>query len=75
MPLKKKPTTPKLSTPVDSASHKNKRANISTEDLRGYGRWTFLEIVDSWDAKNTIRAFLQGKQADSTAPMFRGNKV
>ena len=27
----------------------------------GFGRWTFLEIVDPWDAKNTIRAFLKNK--------------
>lgn len=30
----------------------------------GFGRWAFLEIVDPWDAKNTIRAFLNGKNVD-----------
>jgi len=24
----------------------------------GFGRWAFIEISDPWDAKNTIRAFL-----------------
>jgi len=25
----------------------------------GFGRWAFLEIVDPWDAKNTIRGFVR----------------
>jgi adenine-specific DNA-methyltransferase len=33
---KKKPTTPKLSTPVDSHKHADKRANIPTEELRDF---------------------------------------
>ena len=37
----------------------------------GFGRWTFLEIVDPWDAKNTIRAFLKGKNVDGVSPMFQ----
>ena len=36
MPPKKKPTTPKLPTPVDSVAHKDKRANIPTEELRDF---------------------------------------
>ncbi len=36
MPPKKKPATPKLSTPVDSHKHANKRANIPTEELRDF---------------------------------------
>ncbi len=36
-----------------------------------WGRWAFIEIVDPWDAKNTIRAFLQGKNVDGIAPMFK----
>jgi hypothetical protein len=73
MPPKKKPATPKLPTPVDSVAlkHTDKRTNIPTEELCGFGRWAFLKIVDPWDAKNTIRAFIQGKQADGIAPMFR----
>ncbi len=59
MPPKKKPTTPKLSTPMDSVAHKDKRTNVPLHS--GFGRWAFLEIVDPWDAKNTIRAFLKTK--------------
>ena len=36
MPPKKKPSTPKLSTPVDAVKHKDKRANIPTEELRDF---------------------------------------
>src|SRR5687767_14680099 len=36
MPPKKKPFTPKLSKPVDSVNHKDKRANIPTEELRDF---------------------------------------
>lgn len=37
----------------------------------GWGRWAFIEIVDPWDAMNTIRAFLKGKNVDGVAPMFQ----
>jgi type III restriction enzyme len=37
----------------------------------GFGRWAFIEIVDPWDAKNTIRAFVQGKHVDGIAPMLQ----
>jgi type III restriction enzyme len=37
----------------------------------GFGRWAFLEIVDPWDAKNTIRAFLQGNRINPHEPLFR----
>jgi type III restriction enzyme len=37
----------------------------------GFGRWAFIEIVDPWDAKNTIRAFLMGEKADGVAPLFK----
>jgi adenine-specific DNA-methyltransferase len=36
MPPKKKPSTPKLSTPIDAVKHKDKRANIPTEELRDF---------------------------------------
>ena len=68
MPPKKKPATPKLSTPIDSVKHKDKRAN----NHGGFGRWKFLEIVDPWDAKNTIHAFLQGQNVDGIGPLLRG---
>lgn len=71
MPPKKKPAAPKLPTPVDSVKHKDKRANIPTEELRGFGRWEFLEIVDPWDAKNTIRNFIKGKKVDGVGPLLQ----
>lgn len=46
-------------TKVESLRRKDRRANIPTEELRDFGRWAFLEISDPWDAKNTIRAFVQ----------------
>ncbi|MBU2611578.1 MAG: DEAD/DEAH box helicase family protein [Chloroflexi bacterium] len=36
----------------------------------GFGRWAFIEIVDPWEAKNTIWAFLKGQNADSVGPLF-----
>lgn len=39
----------------------------------GFGRWAFLEIVDPWDAKNTIRALLRGEQVDGAGPLLREN--
>ena len=47
MPPKKKPTTPKLPTPVDSHNHKDKRANIPTEELRDF-------IADEEKAPKTV---------------------
>lgn len=80
MPPKKKPSSPSLPTPVDAVKHKDKRAKVETarnlwipaiNNHGGFGRWAFLEIVDPWDAKNTIRAFLKGKRVDGAAPMFQ----
>jgi len=39
----------------------------------GFGRWAFIEIVDPWDAKNTIRAFIQGENVDGVGPLWRQN--
>jgi type III restriction enzyme len=39
----------------------------------GFGRWAFLEIVDPWDAKNTIRAFLRGEKVNGAGPLLREN--
>ncbi|MBK6645385.1 MAG: hypothetical protein IPG44_06465 [Anaerolineales bacterium] len=47
MPPKKKPASPKLPTPVDSVSHKDKRANIPTEELRDF-------IADEEKAPKTV---------------------
>jgi len=71
MPPKKKPSAPKLSTPVDSVARKDKRANIP---LHGFGGSAFFEIVEPWDAKNTIRAFLKNENVDGVAPMFHKKK-
>jgi hypothetical protein len=66
-PRKEKPTTPKLPTPLDSVAHKDKRTNVP---LHGFSRWALLEIVDPWDAKNTIRAFLKN-YTQPEPPLFR----
>jgi adenine-specific DNA-methyltransferase len=47
MPPKKKTSTPKLSKPVDSVNHKDKRANIPTEELRDF-------IADEEKAPKTV---------------------
>ena len=47
MPPKKKPPIPKLSKPVDSVNHKDKRANIPTEELRDF-------IADEEKAPKTV---------------------
>lgn len=74
MPPKKKPATPtprrrsgNLPSPVDLHKH----ADIPTEELRRFGRWAFLEIVDPWDAQNTTRKFISGKKVDGIGPIFR----
>ena len=36
MPNRKKPSTPKLAHPIGSVNHKDKRANIPTEELRDF---------------------------------------
>lgn len=72
---------------VSGEARKDKAAKVETarnlwipaiNNHGGFGRWAFLEIVDPWDAKNTIRAFLKGKNVDGVAPMFQkdnGNGV
>jgi type III restriction enzyme len=32
----------------------------------GFGKWAFLEITDPWDAKNTIRAYIQNEDLRSS---------
>lgn len=65
---------------VSGEARKDKAAKVETarnlwipaiNNHSGFGRWAFLEIVDPWDAKNTIRAFVQGKNVDGVAPMLR----
>lgn len=64
---------------VSGESRKDKAAKVETarnlwipavNNHSGFGRWAFLEIVDPWDAKNTIRAFLKDKKQPET-PLFR----
>jgi type III restriction enzyme len=31
----------------------------------GFGHWDFIEILDPWDAQNTIRAYLKSKRVES----------
>jgi len=56
---------------VTGEKKKDKAAKVSTarnlwvpavNNHGGFGRWTFLEIVDPWDAKNTITAALMERQ-------------
>ena len=65
---------------VSGEARKDKAAKVETarnlwipaiNNHGEFGRWAFLEIVDPWDAKNTIRAFLKGKNVDGIAPMLQ----
>lgn len=56
---------------VSGEARKDKAAKVETarnlwipaiNNHGGFGRWAFLEIVDPWDAKDTIRAFLKDKK-------------
>ncbi|MBK6645381.1 MAG: DEAD/DEAH box helicase family protein [Anaerolineales bacterium] len=64
---------------VSGEARKDKAAKVETarnlwipaiNNHGGFGRWKFLEIVDPWDAKNTIRAFLKGKNVDGIGPLL-----
>jgi type III restriction enzyme len=59
---------------VSGESRKDKAAKVATarnlwvpavNNHGGLGRWAFIEIVDPWDAKNTIQAFLHGKRTEN----------
>jgi type III restriction enzyme len=61
---------------VSGEAKKEKAAKVATarnlwvpavNNHGDFGRWAFIEIVDPWDAKNTIRAFLQGKREDGVS--------
>ena len=64
---------------VSGEARKDKAAKVETtrnlwipaiNNHGGFGHWAFLEVVDPWDAKSTIRAFLKnGERAES--PLFR----
>ena len=59
---------------VTGERKKDKAAKVATartlwipavNNHAAYGRWTFVEITDPWDAKNTIRAALAQKENKS----------
>ncbi len=69
----------KLIIEVTGENIKDKAAKVSTarnlwvpaiNNHGGYGRWTFLEIADRWDAKRMIRAGLPV----SCPPSTRGTR-
>jgi len=43
----------------------------ATNNRGGFGRWAFIEITDPGNAKNTIRAMLQGEKVNSVGPLLR----
>ncbi len=60
---------------VSGWKKKDKEAKVSTtrtlwvpavNNHGGFGRWAFLEILDPWDAKNTIRLVLRNKDLGSS---------
>ena len=64
---------------VSGEARKDKAAKVAAarnlwipavNNYGGWGRWKFIEIVDPWDAKNTIRKFVAGKQVDGVGPLF-----
>ena len=65
---------------VSGEPRKDKAAKVATarsmwvpaaNNHGGFGRWSFLEISDPWDAQNTIRAFLNGEDVDGIGPLTR----
>jgi len=65
---------------VSGEARKDKAAKVETarnlwvpaiNNHGAFGRWAFLEIVDPWDAQNTIRAALRGEQVDARGPLLR----
>ncbi len=65
---------------VSGEARKDKAAKVETarnlwipavNNHGGFGRWAFLEIVDPWDAKNTIHKFIKGEKVDGVEPIFR----
>lgn len=65
---------------VSGEARKDKAAKVATarnlwvpavNNLGGFGRWAFLEIVDPWDAKSTIRSFVEGEKVDGIGPLLR----
>ena len=64
---------------VSGEARKDKAAKVETarnlwipaiNNHGGFGRWAFLEIVDPWDAKNTIHRFVRGEKVDGVGPLL-----
>jgi type III restriction enzyme len=65
---------------VSGEARKDKAAKVETarnlwipavNNYGGFGRWAFLEIVDPWEAKNTIRKFIKGEKVDGVGPLLQ----
>jgi type III restriction enzyme len=66
---------------VTGEKKKDKAAKVATaralwlpaiNNHGGFGRWSFLEVGDPWDAQNLIRGFLRQAQAESKKEMTNG---
>src|SRR3984957_506429 len=66
---------------VTGEKKKDKAAKVATartlwvpavNNHGGFGRWTFLEVADPWNAQNLIRDFLSQAQAETTKEVAHG---
>ena len=66
---------------VTGENRKDKAAKVSTarglwvpaiNNHGGFGRWTFIEITDPWNAQNLIRSFLRHRPTESTKDVAHG---
>ena len=69
---------------VSGEARKDKAAKVETarnlwipaiNNHSGFGRYAFLEIVDPYDAMNTIRKFINGEKVDGAGPLLRGHNA
>ena len=66
---------------VSGEARKDKAAKVATartlwapaiNNHGGYGRWSFIEVADPWDAQNLIRGFLKQSQTQSIKETAHG---
>ena len=66
---------------VTGEKKKDKAAKVATartlwvpsiNNHGGFGRWTFVEVADPWDAQNLIRGFLKQSQTQSKRELAHG---
>lgn len=66
---------------VTGEKRKEKEAKVSTartlwvpaiNNHGGFGRWSFIEIADPWDAQNLIRGFLKQEHSETTKEVTHG---